>query len=357
MLLLYVLISGQSVDLKMRRLEYIQSLLDQKRQQIEAMQEELEDLSRDRESYEADYEQKLNDLEILQAEEQVITRTLRESEQRMELSKAELDQMSDLWCNQFRQYIISQHTSNASREDIIDKQYLPLIIVQTKEKIDENQEFLDAVLQNIEKNRVSQQRIREQRNRESRIANEYVDEISRLDNRITALTEDEQEIYREFQSLEESRRNLETMIAHFQAEGSGAALSYEFTTDRLIWPLRGEVISSFGEVHDEYHNISILNNGIDIQSSEADEVRAVDFGVVVFAEAFKNYGKLIIIDHQNGYFSLYGNNGNLLVTRDEVVSLGQTIGVAGRNNGSDSYLLHFELRRHSKPVDPLAYLE
>jgi len=357
LLFLCILLSGQSVDLKMRRLEYIQSLLEQKRQEIESMQEELDALSRNRESYEIEYQQKLRDLETLQSEEQVITRALRESEQRMELSKAELDQMSDLWCRQFNHFFIQQYSSSSSRENIIDKEYLPLIITQTKEKIDENQELLDAVLQNIERNRASQQRIRAQRDRESRIASNYVDEISRLDSMIATLSEEEQEIYREFQSLEESRRNLETMITHFQEESARAEVSYQFTTPRLIWPLKGEVISTFGEVHDEYHNISILNNGIDIQVAGAEEVKAVDFGIVVFAEAFKNYGKLIIIDHQNGYFSLYGNNGNLLVTKNDEVSLGQVIGIAGKDNGSDNYLLHFELRRHSKPVDPLAYLE
>jgi septal ring factor EnvC (AmiA/AmiB activator) len=64
---------------------------------------------------------------------------------------------------------------------------------------------------------------------------------------------------------------------------------------------------------------------------------------------------MIIIDHQNGFLSLYSNVGKILVTKNDAVELGQIIAIAGKKQDTDQYLLHFELRKDNEAIDPLPY--
>jgi len=350
-------ISAQSLDIKMRRLEHIQDMIEQKRKEMEKTHEELDLLSRDKDNYEHQYQTTMNKINTLTAREREISQTLTESQKAKENSQSRLEATGDLWQKQIYNFYKTSQTSNKSRDYIVENHYFPIMICQTKEIIDENKELLALVHKNIEESQRAQQRLRTEKNRENQIVSGYRSEITKLSDKITILETEEQEIQREFANLLQSRQNLENLINHFQTEQEGAHFTYQFTTNKLLWPIRGEVINPFGEVRDKLHNVTLLNNGIDIVCDHPQEVKAVDFGVVVFAELFGNYGRLIIIDHQNGYFSLYGNNSNLLVTKDDLVSLGQPIAIAGKRSNSEYYLLHFEIRRQNTPVNPLTYLE
>ena len=348
---------SQSIDMKMRRLEYIQDMIERKRTEMERTQEELGHLSRDRESFEERYQRTMSKIDQLSTRESEIARNLTESRREMEMSQGKIDDMTELWLRQYYLFFVIHQTDGKRGDNAIDKQYLPIMINQTKDRIDENKDLLAGIVRNIEQTQRTQQNIRSERTRENQIVSNYRNEIGQLSDRISKLSLEEQQIAREFESLLESRRGLENMITHFQTAQEGRLFSYQFTTNKLLWPARGEVINTFGETRNELYNITLMNNGIDILLDKPEEIRAVDFGVVVFAETYRNYGRLIIIDHHNGYYSLYANNGNLLVTKDETVELGQVISLAGRKNNSDNYMLHFELRRHTVPVDPLVYLE
>ncbi|MBW6515061.1 MAG: peptidoglycan DD-metalloendopeptidase family protein [Candidatus Cloacimonetes bacterium] len=348
---------AQGLDLKIKRLEYIQQQIDQKRNEIERTQEEIDHLSRDKENYEQQYQTTQRKLDNLSAQERELSRELQASRRRMEQSESKLNETRELWEKQIYYFYLTHQKNGHSKDNIVDRQYFPIMINQTKEVIDENSDLLAHIKQNVEQTQRSQKRVQTERNRENQTVSGYRNEISNLNNQIVILEQQEQEINREFQELLQSRQSLENLITHFQSEQLDTQFSYQFTTSKLLWPVKGKVINNFGEIRDEYYNVILLNNGIDIEVDKPLEVKAVDFGVVVFAELFRNYGRLVIIDHHNGYFSLYANNGNLLVAKDDVVSLGQPIAITGRKNNSDSYMLHFELRRERTPVDPLTYLE
>jgi len=357
MLGLSMCLIAQSLDIKMRRLEHIQGMIEQKRKEMVKTHEELGLLSRDKENYEHQYQTTMNKITTLTAREREIGQTLTESQKTKEISQTRLEATSDLWQKQIYYFYTTSQTANKARDYIVENHFFPIMICQTKEIIDENKELLALVQKNIEESQRTQQRLRTEKSRENQIVSGYRNEITKLSDKITILETEEQEIQREFANLMQSRQNLENLITHFQTEQGGAHFTYQFTTNKLLWPVRGEVINPFGEVRDKLHNVTLLNNGIDILCDHQQEVKAVDFGIVVFAELFGNYGRLIIIDHQNGYFSLYGNNGNLLVAKDDMVSLGQPIAIVGRRSNSENYLLHFEIRRQNTPVNPLSYLE
>lgn len=122
--------------------------------------------------------------------------------------------------------------------------------------------------------------------------------------------------------------------------------------EEFRWPVRGRVISNFGE-----KTASGRNDGIDISVPEGTAVKAVENGVVVYAGSeLEGLGNLVLIRHADGWVSAYAHNKAIDVNRGDQVNRGQTIARSGRTGNADMPKLHFELRKNSAPVDPLKHL-
>lgn len=123
-------------------------------------------------------------------------------------------------------------------------------------------------------------------------------------------------------------------------------------TAKLRWPVRGKVIAGFGRRDDGTHN-----DGINMLVPAGTDVHAADSGVVAYAGSeLKGYGNLILIRHDNGWVTAYAHNEAMLVKRGAKVQRGEVIAKAGKTGQVDEPQLHFELRKGSKPVDPMPYL-
>ncbi len=121
---------------------------------------------------------------------------------------------------------------------------------------------------------------------------------------------------------------------------------------RFRWPVTGRVISSFGEMRG-----SQPNEGIDISVPEGTAVKAAENGLVIYSgDELEGFGNLVLIRHEDGWVSAYAHNKQLEVARGDKVRRGQTIARSGRTGGARLPMVHFELRKDSKPVDPQQYL-
>lgn len=96
--------------------------------------------------------------------------------------------------------------------------------------------------------------------------------------------------------------------------------------------------------------------GLFIRAAEGSEVRAVAAGVVVFADWLRGYGNLLIIDHDDGFLSIYGNNQSLLADVGQKVGAGRTVATVGASGGQPESGLYFELRHQGRAFDPLKWL-
>jgi septal ring factor EnvC (AmiA/AmiB activator) len=125
----------------------------------------------------------------------------------------------------------------------------------------------------------------------------------------------------------------------------------------LDWPLRGRVILNYGpQRHPRFGTITV-NNGIEISANEGAEVNAVADGTVVFAEWFKGYGRLVILSHSGGYYTLYAHDSQIMVTRGDSVRQGQVIARAGDTGGTlNQPTVYFEIRYKDQPIDPMTWL-
>ena len=120
------------------------------------------------------------------------------------------------------------------------------------------------------------------------------------------------------------------------------------THDRFRWPIRGPILHKFK---------SGDNDGIDIVAAVGEWVHAAADGVCIYAgEDMKTYGKLVVIRHADGYVTAYADNSELDVKEGDPVKRGQIIAKAGASGEAGSPMLHFELRKDGKPVDPVPFL-
>jgi len=122
---------------------------------------------------------------------------------------------------------------------------------------------------------------------------------------------------------------------------------------RLNWPLRGKVVVRFGATAVDGERSS---QGVLIAAKDGSEVRAVSHGRVVYADWLRGYGLLLIIDHGEGYLSLYGYNETLLKEAGDWVDAGEVVATSGDSGGRKTAGLYFELRRDGKPIDPAAWM-
>jgi septal ring factor EnvC (AmiA/AmiB activator) len=139
----------------------------------------------------------------------------------------------------------------------------------------------------------------------------------------------------------------ETLPSNNLDGGSFAALK-----GKLNLPVRGDITNRFGAAREDS---GISWKGLFIKSSEGSEVKSVASGRVVFADWMRGFGNLLIVDHGDGYMSLYGNNQALLKKVGEEVKGGDTIAAVGNSGGNETFGLYYELRRQSKPFDPLSW--
>src|SRR5215469_10681740 len=120
---------------------------------------------------------------------------------------------------------------------------------------------------------------------------------------------------------------------------------------QFAWPVdSGTVSSPFGIRN------GVMHDGVDISAPAGTPVNAADDGVVIFCGHMRGYGNVVILQHTNGYVTVYGHNQRNLVSNGESVKRGQEIGELGSTGRASAPNLHFEVRCENHPANPLAYL-
>jgi septal ring factor EnvC (AmiA/AmiB activator) len=159
--------------------------------------------------------------------------------------------------------------------------------------------------------------------------------------------------------LEESARQLQDLLQQLEREAASRKTDGRLAQAKgqLPWPYNGSVVGLFGRQRHSQYNTDIFRRGIEIKAREGDDVKTVHQGVVVYADWFKGYGLVVVLDHGDHYYTLYAHLGKVNVKVGEAVTQGQVIGVVGETGLSDEQTLYFELRHHGTPLDPLTWLK
>ncbi|HEX8594660.1 MAG TPA: murein hydrolase activator EnvC [Pseudomonas sp.] len=119
---------------------------------------------------------------------------------------------------------------------------------------------------------------------------------------------------------------------------------------KLPWPVDGRLLARFGEARGD--DARSTWDGVMINAAAGSQVHAVHGGRVVFADWLRGSGLLVILDHGNGYLSLYGHNQSLLKQAGDVVKAGEAISTVGNSGGQEATALYFAIRQQGRPSDP-----
>jgi septal ring factor EnvC (AmiA/AmiB activator) len=144
---------------------------------------------------------------------------------------------------------------------------------------------------------------------------------------------------------------LRDVFADIPKQLSGAE-PFASQRGRLAWPVPGRIARGFGATDESGRRSS----GLLIASKSGTAVHAVSHGRIVFADWLRGYGLMIIVDHGDGYLSLYGCNETLLKDVGDWVNAGETIATSGASGGQKTPGLYYEVRAKGQPVDPKAWL-
>lgn len=124
----------------------------------------------------------------------------------------------------------------------------------------------------------------------------------------------------------------------------------KFQSPGFCWPLVGEIVRGFSSDPNSRHD------GIDIAAPFGAPIKAAARGKVAFSGELRGYGKVVILEHEGGFYTIYAHNLINLVEEDQWVEEGQVIAHVGRSGNAKGAHLHFEIRKGPKPLDPMKFL-
>lgn len=232
---------------------------------------------------------------------------------------------------------------NRARLDAIDRATTLMAEVRDVERETErSRRRLQTEIDKLERQRGELQSVRDERRRV----------LERLRTSIAEKGERLEHMEANREELERLLERLGSVIADIPA----APLEerpFASRNGHLDWPVDGDLRARFGSPRAEGR---MRSRGLVIGAESGTEVHAVYYGRVIFSDWLSGFGQLIIIDHLDGYLSLYGYNQRLLRSTGDWVTPGEPVATVGDSGGQDRAGLYFEIRRDGRPVDPEGWL-
>tara|TARA_R110002072_G_scaffold217663_5_gene375386 strand:- start:966 stop:2102 length:1137 start_codon:yes stop_codon:yes gene_type:complete len=224
---------------------------------------------------------------------------------------------------------------------------------------------LEAFAANLRQLKETQDQVKAGRLRLAKLEEDVADRQQKLSSRkkereqtLASLKTDISNRLTEREELEEDRKRLEKLLREVEEAIANIPTPNESDPfgslkNKLPWPADGKVVSSFG---DSYASGKLKHNGLLINTAEEGDVRAVHYGRVVFANWLRGFGLITILDHGDGYMTLYGHSSSLFTSPGDWVEAGEAIAQAGRTGGTNDPAVYFEVRHNGKPDNPRRWL-
>ena len=181
--------------------------------------------------------------------------------------------------------------------------------------------------------------------------------LQKLKQEKNAITSEIQQQKSQIEALEKSRNQILDQKQQYDTEQliqlKRIKANIKEFKGNLIWPVDGKIVKDFGPQWNPKLNTTLYNPGIDIAANPTTSVRSVFDGLVTTITFISGYGTTVIIDHDNGYFTVFTHLDNLLVSKNMLVKEGQKIGFISQ----DSKVVHFEIWGDNKTLNPEEWLK
>ncbi len=186
--------------------------------------------------------------------------------------------------------------------------------------------------------------------------NELQADRSKKDNLLAVVRSERSAHEERIRELKKSSKKLQSLVKDLNGNKIPKSIvgdGFKALEGNLTWPVNGDLLIPDGKSY----KFPLVKDGIEITTEPDEIVKAVAGGRVVYANFFKGYGNLIIIDHGSGYHSLYGNLTGFKIASGELLIEGMEVGKANKSANFDGHALYFEIRHRGRPVDPVNWLK
>ncbi|MDP8231215.1 MAG: M23 family metallopeptidase [Candidatus Zophobacter franzmannii] len=272
-------------------------------------------------------------------------------------SKRRINRNTDLLNNEFHYLYLEDTMSELDTESMIDAFLLATSAGITLNLIEETLDKKESYKKIKEEKETVYNRVFQSMKNEKQKKNLVSGRVNSLTKEVRSLEEEKKSEEHQIKELEDTLKQLQELIAKLESEITKENRTYLFDEKYIGWPVKGKIIAGYGLQKNPLHGTTTLNNGIEIATAVGTEIKAAASGVVVFAEDYMRLGNVIVIDHKNGFMTVYSYNSSLLISKGSEVTEGSVVALSGAKPRSGEACLHFELRRDGKPVDPMTLLD
>ena len=212
-------------------------------------------------------------------------------------------------------------------------------IVALLEGVDRNKGLKNQELKSLDKKKRYQEKLLSELKKEQVSISQEIQKQTTQINSLESLRKNIIEAKKKYDSEQLAKlRTIKTDIRKYKGE--------------LIWPVEGKISKAFGPQWNPKLNTTLDNPGIDISAKSTAPVKSVFDGLVTTITFISGYGTTVIIDHDNGYFTVFTHLENLLISENMLVKEGQEIGFVSNNN-----IIHFEIWGNNKKLNPAQWIK
>jgi septal ring factor EnvC (AmiA/AmiB activator) len=345
------------------------------RNELEARRSEYERLGREEE----DQLERLRDIEeqialsgklIFKIEKEItrLTKGIAQKERELKRTRGTLDTKKSILYRRLRHiYMVGRKLewtevllSRNPTEALSAIRQMRAIATYDRDLIQSSRELADNISESLRK-------LRDDRNRLNVLRVESESELRQRETALEArirllrkLRKDKSTVARSLETLQEDFGQMSGIFDELESKEKQESAAPEVAgladkKGNLIWPVYGKIVRGFGVISDK-RGIKLTNPGIDIEIGYGEEVKAAAAGNVIYVSWLRGYGQFIILDHGDGYYTLYANLSDISVETGDAVVAGQVIARAGDTGSLEGSKLHFEVRHKKEQLNPLEWL-
>ena len=353
--------SGELTKVKERELEEVRERISELKQSMDAAAEEHDRLAGELQELEVAISERRMRLKEIERDRQYTANKKQKLDNELAERELHLDEESEALAAQVRTAYMS---GNQEKIKLLlnqrDPATLGRLMAYYRYLNDYRAENIEAVVEEIRKLDELRSQIAAEEARLTALARARYDELGKLNKSQEGRTELLASLRnriasegKEVDQLAGQEKDLTRLIAELSSILSDYPISSEQPFSeykgRLTWPVAGTLLHDFGQPR---VGGNIKWNGVVLAAPRGREVRAVYHGRVAFADWLAGMGLLVIVDHGEGYMTLYGYNETTLKNTGDWVAPGDVIATVGDSGGQQQASLYFEIRRGTKPEDP-----
>jgi len=234
---------------------------------------------------------------------------------------------------------LNQKTINKLQKSQFYNQKKNQEIIALLEDVDRNKGLKNQELKSLDKKKRYQEKLLSELKKEQVSISQEIQKQTTQINALESLRKNIIEAKKKYDSEQLAKlRTIKTDIRKYKGE--------------LIWPVEGKISKAFGPQWNPKLNTTLDNPGIDISAKSTAPVKSVFDGLVTTITFISGYGTTVIIDHDNGYFTVFTHLENLLISENMLVKEGQEIGFVSNNN-----IIHFEIWGNNKKLNPAQWIK